>query len=83
MTIIVLKEPLLKCLTNVQEFKNTFYKLTEYTNLCFKTTAMRDHLSYKTPLAGTWTYISIDIFLPVIKDHLSYKTTFCGHVRQS
>ncbi len=42
-------------------------------NMCFKTTAMRDHLSCKTTLAGTWTYIFY-IFVPLIKDHLLYVT---------
>ncbi len=32
-------------------------------NLWFKTTAMKDHLPFKTLLAGMWTYISIHLYL--------------------
>ncbi len=44
----------------------------------FKITAMRDHLSYKSPLKSRIMDIHFYKFVPVIKDHLSYKTTFYG-----
>ncbi len=48
-----------------------------YSESCVLRPLWWDHLSYKTTLAGTWTYINIEIYtcIPVIKDHPSYKTT--------
>ncbi len=42
---------------------NKFMDVYLQSNLCFKTTAKRNHLSYKTTLPGTWTYISIYVYL--------------------
>ncbi len=42
--------------------QNVYFYIHVQWHLQFKTTVMRDHLSYVTTLIGTWTYISILLY---------------------
>ncbi len=64
---------------NIKEAPSIWINVVQWIP-CFKTSVMRDHLSYKTTLAGMWTYISI--YCTFYKRPLiirSYKNTFMGH----